>query len=348
MATYLPLIAVGMFAYYWYDRRRADPSGGELSARSTELGFLPLSQLNTQRAAPPAPELMRALLAVRSGDWGPAAVLLSTTGENWELRTFYVFNLGVEAAGDDSWLLAWETARPDDPDAAVVRARSTVLRAGEVPGAARGTHPAGDRSGPSHQLLSRSRTEITYAAGLNPADPTPYITELATARGLRYPHDEMQRLWAEVTARAPHHYEAHFLAVQYWCAKGQGSDGLARDFAARAAADGPPGSLLSAFPLIAWYEAHSGGSPRASAFRGHELIARVDAALVDAAAAPCDHPRLAELRHLLAYFLFKQGRYEAALEQFRLVDGYVDALPWRYHDKGFYVAAREATVRRTG
>ncbi|MER7816168.1 hypothetical protein [Streptomyces sp. NPDC096153] len=24
------------------------------------------------------------------------------------------------------------------------------------------------------------------------------------------------------------------------------------------------------------------------------------------------------------------GRYDAGLEQFRIVDGYVDALPWRY------------------
>jgi hypothetical protein len=43
-----------------------------------------------------------------------------------------------------------------------------------------------------------------------------------------------------------------------------------------------------------------------------------------------DHPRLPEVRHLLAYFLTMQDRDEASVEQFRLVDGYVDALPWRY------------------
>ncbi|WP_030856164.1 hypothetical protein [Streptomyces sp. NRRL S-37] len=56
----------------------------------------------------------------------------------------------------------------------------------------------------------------------------------------------------------------------------------------------------------------------------------VDAAPADVAAAPSDHPGAASVRHLPAYFLTRQGRHEAALLQFRLVDGYVDALPWRY------------------
>ncbi|MEV8592808.1 hypothetical protein [Streptomyces sp. NPDC052012] len=46
-------------------------------------------------------------------------------------------------------------------------------------------------------------------------------------------------------------------------------------------------------------------------------------------AAPSDHPDTAAVRHLPAYFLARQGRHEAALLQFRLVDGCVGALPWR-------------------
>jgi len=40
-----------------------------------------------------------------------------------------------------------------------------------------------------------------------------------------------------------------------------------------------------------------------------------------------------------------RDRHEAALEQFKLVDGYVDALPWRYRgDKAdYYCAVRDAT-----
>ncbi|MFI5754037.1 hypothetical protein [Streptomyces sp. NPDC051569] len=37
------------------------------------------------------------------------------------------------------------------------------------------------------------------------------------------------------------------------------------------------------------------------------------------------------MRHLLAYFLCMQDRDDAALEQFRLVDGYVRTIPWMWH-----------------
>jgi hypothetical protein len=32
----------------------------------------------------------------------------------------------------------------------------------------------------------------------------------------------------------------------------------------------------------------------------------------------------------LAYLLFRSGRLEEATEQFRLVDGWIGALPWSY------------------
>jgi hypothetical protein len=80
------------------------------------------------------------------------------------------------------------------------------------------------------------------------------------------------------------------------------------------------------------------------------MIGRVDAALADAAAADPTHPRLPELRHLLAYYLALQDRDDAALEQFKLVDGYVNALPWRYQGDGdamaaFYCRIRNASAR---
>ncbi|NBM20572.1 hypothetical protein GUY61_34570, partial [Streptomyces sp. GC420] len=175
--------------------------------------------------------------------------------------------------------------------------------------------------------------------------PTPYITEIWAGLGLGYPHAEMDRLWDEITERAPHHYEAHFSALQYWCAKWRGSEDLAREFAERAAAKAPLGSLLTAMPLIAWWE-HHGDEDGQDHYRTPEVTALVDAALADAAAAPAGHPRLPELRHLLAFFLSMQDRDEAAVEQFRLVDGYVDALPWRYDPDpaAEYCRLRDITV----
>ncbi|MDX2845672.1 hypothetical protein PV377_43320, partial [Streptomyces ipomoeae] len=57
------------------------------------------------------------------------------------------------------------------------------------------------------------------------------------------------------------------------------------------------------------------------------------------------HPRLPELRHLLAYYLTLQDRDAAALEQFKLVDGYVNALPWRYQGDGADMAAYYCRIR---
>ncbi|MFF1421788.1 hypothetical protein [Streptomyces sp. NPDC058280] len=353
MARLLPLIIIATGVYFWFKSRRSassltDAHPFKRSARSAELGFLPPEQLDDQHAGPPIPERERALAGVRAGDWQQAAALLADTGQDWERRSMYAYDLGAAAAKDDGWLLAWESARPDDPDAAVVRARSTVVLAWELRGGDWAKNTSGEQFDAFHRTLARSREEIARAAELNPQDPTPYITEIATATGFGYSPQEMHRVWAEVSARAPHHYEAHFMALQYWCAKWCGSDEEAREFAGRAAADAPLGSLLSAFPLIAWFEARLNDSVTDAEYRDPGLTALIDAALVDAAAAPADHPRLVELRHLLAYFLYRQGRYDAALEQFRLVDGYTDALPWRYYEKRFYVAAREATVRKTG
>ncbi|MER6314231.1 hypothetical protein ABT237_10730 [Streptomyces sp. NPDC001581] len=148
-----------------------------------------------------------------------------------------------------------------------------------------------------------------------------------------------------MTPRAPHHYEAHYVALQYWCAKWHGSKKLAREFAEKAASQAPQGSLMAALPLAAWYENNDMEMPR-DAYRSPKVRALVDAALADAAAAG-DHARLPEVRHLLAHFLVKQGRYRAAVEQFRSVDGHLDALPWHsWPWKGLcYRAARTKAAR---
>ena len=302
----------------------------ELPAASAALGLLPQDQQNTKAAGPTPAVLTAAVAAAEAGDWKPAAALLQDTGKDWERRAVAVARLATAAAEDDTWLLAWESEHPDSPDAAVLRARSTVFLAWNIRGGKRARYTTGEQFDGFHRTLERSREENARAAALSPDDPIPYVGEIWTALGLGLPHAHMDRLWDRLTALAPHHYEAHFGALQYWCAKWRGSHEQARDFAAPAAASAPLGSLLTAFPLIAWFEHYHDGDTPQDAFRTTEVTALVDAALSDAAVAPADHPRLPEVRHLLAYFLTMQDRDEASVEQFRLVDGYVDALPWRY------------------
>lgn len=324
------VVAVGV-AYY---RRLMDgpSSSGRSSRRAEALGFLPQSGQNTQQAAADA-ELDRVKAAAARGRWEPAAQLLARTREqrDWARRSYYADALGSHrAARPDSWLDAWEAAAgPDDPDVALVRARATVSLAWHLRGGGWAKDTSREQFAGFHGTLVRAPRLNARAAELNPDDPSPYVAEIWTALGLGYSREEMRRIWKEVTARDPYHYGAHCAALQYWCAKWRGSEDLAVSFAREAVARAPHGSLLSALPLIAWYE-HRDDDADASDFRMPYLVAMVDAALADVAAAPSDHPDTASVRHLLAYFLTRQGRHEAALQQFRLVDGYVDALPWRY------------------
>ncbi|MDX2845931.1 hypothetical protein PV377_44650 [Streptomyces ipomoeae] len=250
----------------------ADPDAAEA------LGLLPAERQNTKYAGPLPAGMDATLAAVRGGDWKAAAKLLQDIGRDWERRSSAAYQLAELAAKEDDWLLAWEADRPDDPDAAVVRARSTVILAWDLRGGKRAKHTTSEQFVGFHRMLERSREEIARAAALNPDDPTPYITEIWVALGLGYPHSEMDRLWAEITARAPHHYEAHFSALQYWCAKWRGSEKLATEFAERAAADAPLGSLLTVLPLIAHFEHDT--SDDGSVDRTPKMIGRVDAAVV--------------------------------------------------------------------
>jgi hypothetical protein len=355
VSHFIFLIVIAGCLYSWFISRRraasiadtlAPPALQKLSGRSAGLGFLPEDQLDTERAQPPGPALREALDAARNGDPQPAADLLTATGDDWETRTLYVSELSGAAADDDAWLLRWESAHPGDPDAAVVRAGATVQLAGRLLDGGPAGRPG--RDGSFQRMVEQARGEIARARELNPADPTPRIAEISVAQALSYPHEQMRELWSEVVALAPHHYAAHYNALQYWCQKWQGSAELAAEFAAEAARSAPRGSLLTALPLISWYE-HEASGHTDRGFRTPEVSAFVDALAADVAAAQDGHPRLREARLLLTWYLVRLARYREALEQFRIVDGQVGAFPWtRQKDPAnAYVTAREETVRRT-
>ncbi|MEW1684730.1 hypothetical protein [Streptomyces sp. NPDC093594] len=310
-------------------------------------GLLPLRWQNSHLAGPDA-SLQRACEAASRGRWEPAARLFEEAGQDWERRTLYAQRLGdVSAGGHDRWLKAWEEARPGNPDAALVAGCAGVAYAWKLRGGARAHRTSRSQFEDFHRELRASRDDIERASALRPDDPSPLVAEIWRARGLGYSHEEMHALWSRVTALAPHHFEAHSGALRYWTAKWHGSRQLVREFAEKAAAGAPPGSLLAVLPMMAWYENHL-DKLSAADFLDREVRALVDAAVADVALADPDHPRLPEARHLLGYFLFRQGRYRAAREQFRHVDGFTEALPWRYAHVAslHYRAVRTKTGRK--
>ncbi|MFD7917543.1 hypothetical protein ACFV30_43940 [Streptomyces sp. NPDC059752] len=320
----------------------------EQAAAVVALGFVPEDELDTDNALPVSPEQTAAVAAVKAGDWEAGAAYLEAAGQDWEERWQRMRPLSELAAEDDAWLLAWRAARPSDPSAALVNADTGVLVAWNVRGSARARHTTQEQFRIFRELLLKAQEQAREAQRLaDPADPVPYMVEQSISQGLGYSHEEYQQLWSQITKRDPKNLSAHTNAMQYWSQKWRGSHETALAFARECAAGAEPGELLSVLPLIAYIEQelHESDLKPETFFKEPEVIAAVDAALVDLAAADPQDWRSIRLRHPLAWFLFWQDRDAEAVEQFRHIDGHIGAMPWRYWPKSRYVHARDWAVR---
>ncbi|MCJ1677793.1 hypothetical protein MTF65_10655 [Streptomyces sp. APSN-46.1] len=322
------------------------------AAEVVALGFVPEADLDTDHAAPVPAERTAVLAALADGDWEVGAAYVKAAGRDWEERWQRVRALAEVAAEDDGWLLAWRSAKPSHPAAALVNADTAVIVAWNVRGNLGARHTTTEQFRIFHDLLEKARVCAREAQRLaDPADPVPYMVEQSIALGLGYEPEEYEKLWGEIVARGPKVLSAHTNALQYWCEKWRGSHELALGFARESAASGEPGELLSLLPLIAYFEQDT-HEPELSAevfYKAPEIRAAVDAALEDLAAADADDPRAVWVRHMLAYLLFWQDRDAEAVEQFRHVDGYIGAQPWTYSGtpKSRYLYARDWAVRVT-
>ncbi|MEV6005280.1 hypothetical protein AB0M29_00580 [Streptomyces sp. NPDC051976] len=334
----------------WFKKQARVGAAAEGEAGATPPGMLAEEGQDVRAAYPADAGCQGAAAAAREGRWEPGAELLAEAGKDWDRRSAVVAVLGEAAAEEDDWLYAWQEARPGDPDAAVVEADGLVRLAWRMRGGKQAQHTGREQFDAFTRVLGRARDACHRAAELTtPTDPTPYAVELSVGLGLGYSHDDFRELFAEVVERAPYHQSAHGSAMQFWCEKWHGSADLAFQFAQAAAAAAPPGLLFSRFPLISWFEHHDYLVP-APDDSSPALTALVDAALADAAAATEDSAQLRALRHVLAYYLYRQARYTEALDQFRAVDGHIGALPWVYAPRParMYTLLRDTAYRAQG
>ncbi|MFC7469150.1 hypothetical protein ACFQVA_18855 [Actinomadura keratinilytica] len=186
-----------------------------------------------------------------AGEWKQAAAYVEAAGQDWDERWSRVELLQELAQEDDDWLKRWRKAHPESGDAATVRAGLMVHRAWAIRGSAYAHKVSQAHMDTFQRMLPDAMKAAHEASELAPADPGPWVVMLTAARALNYDHGQFSRLFAGLQTRAPYHWAGHLQALQYWCAKWHGSDELMYDFAKRALAAAPPGSVLPGVYLYA-------------------------------------------------------------------------------------------------
>ncbi|MFE2911947.1 hypothetical protein ACFXI0_08375 [Kitasatospora indigofera] len=295
-------------------------------------GLPPREELDAHRAGPPLPayrskEVTAIAHDAWEGHWQSAAAYVEAAGQKWDERWSRLEVLQQIADRGDTWLHDWLRAEPDDGTAATVHAQLLVHRAWAIRGDGYAHSVPAGRMARFMVQLNTAMDAARTAASLAPEDPGPWVVMVTAARGLRYEHDEFRPLWKELVTRAPHHYAGHRQAMEYWCAKWAGTNKLMMEFAERAAHDVPAGSPLAGIHLHALHELtrRSGPSALPSSPAAKDLLESVARSLNQ---VPDEDQQVARLRHLLAHYLVKARRYDAALEQFRLIGPWCGAEPW--------------------
>ncbi|WP_344459566.1 hypothetical protein [Kitasatospora kazusensis] len=295
-------------------------------------GLPPLEQLDARRAGPPPPvyrskEIQAIAHAAWEGDWRPAAAYVEAAGRDWDERWSRMELLQQVMEQDDSWLDAWLLVQPDSCEAATLHAQRLLHQAWAIRGSEYANKVPADRMAAFRRLVPASIDAAKQAAELGPQDPGPWVVMVTAARGAQYSHEQFRPLWEGLVARAPHHYTGHWQAMQYWCAKWFGSNRLMLEFAERTVGRAPAGSPLAGIYVHALYELvkRSGSAALPSSAAAKDLLVQAARSLDQ---VPEGDERLPRLRHLLAHYLNKAGRYEAALEQFRLLGPWCGAEPW--------------------
>ncbi|WP_234433730.1 DUF4034 domain-containing protein [Streptomyces rimosus] len=137
----IPLTILVVSLVVWLVKRRRTSK----LAAAAGADLVPREKQNTNRSFPD-PEADAVEAALARGEWQPAAQAIAAAGTDWERRSYLVDIVADHAARDDAWLRAWQAARPDDPDAAVVRAAAQVALAWEIRTGAWAKHVTGEQA----------------------------------------------------------------------------------------------------------------------------------------------------------------------------------------------------------
>jgi hypothetical protein len=317
------LIRLGL----WLNKRRKATAGHDAPA----VGLVPRAELVEVGSEPADPAARAALDAAKAGNWRPAAAYLSDGNGDWSTRYARMNPFGDLAATDDIWLWQWRREQPDSPEAAQVHTDALVKRAWEIRTGKYASEVTREQAMGFHKVLQEAAEVSHEAIRLAPAgDPNAWVMQQPIAMGQGWSHERYRALWAEIVARDPHHFGAHTAALQYWCEKWRGSNELMHEFADKAIAGAPTGSLLTVIKLRAYWEQVLRDKSATSLYRSAEYTAALDAALADLAAADPGHPGIVPVSGWIAHGLIENGRPAQALSLFCRM-GREMAGPWIYY-----------------
>jgi hypothetical protein len=289
-------------------------------------------------------ELTEARQDIVIGRWQGLRDLFAVTGDNWPRRAHRLRILS-HAAAACSVSETWAEAEPRNPDAAVLRAATEVVRVFDMAIALRGdARPGG--SVPESRLDGVVRACLR-AADASPLDPAPWASLLTVARlygkGVRGP--ELQRWWDGLRRRDPHHVEGHTQLLRYFSARWHGTHGRMYGFARDAAAVAPEGSPLPVLVQIARVEeyryviesaaAHGADPPCEAGQHWHHELAVTEARrtyerwLGGRGGGPLLPEEAGELNYL-THALCLAGLDDAAADAFALLGRRAVRVPWSY------------------
>ncbi|NRQ33757.1 hypothetical protein HII36_18140 [Nonomuraea sp. NN258] len=264
------------------------------------------------------PALDQALPRVKAGRLPSGLELIKQARGDNELRALRVDLLATAAAGHTG---ALSRLAQDDADALLWLGAARIKQAWAIRGGSYAKYVGAKRFLSFWDVLAQAEEPLRQAAKEFPDDPVPWDRLQWHALGMQAGRDELDGIWAELTARDPHLYAGHYSRAQTLCAKWGGSHQEVLDFARDSAAVAPPGDPISAMPAlahfeIAWSEDHDSERPTQEVLESYFGDSVVSAELSRAADAwrgrPRPHPRSPDAAHLFGAAFYFGGHLRRA------------------------------------
>ncbi|MFD3684436.1 hypothetical protein ACFWTE_06420 [Nocardiopsis sp. NPDC058631] len=305
------------------------PRGTDIEARlvSASLGADPLLRAGCE--------------AVREGGAEAGLPLLAESREDPETRVIQAEALGRAAADRPEAVVELVGNGADRADVMLWLGHALLARALRQPSGGADTRQADRKAFAA--ALDEARIPLEASARLRTDDAAPWAGLQTVAMGLGADRQEKDRLWREITARAPHLFPAHMIRTRSLSATRGGSTEEMFAFAGATADTAPEGHPLPSVLALAHAEHVRAEQKRLGAEGNtslvvHNALGRLHGEsaqeLFDLAqgwaTAAVPHPRDVQAHHLFGWAFHRAGMAEAAYWHLSAVGNVYCDQPWSF------------------